>query len=105
MSTCNRKFIWEQFDWSLTTNFNPSTWYFNPRTPNPRTFQANPRTETAHFVLGLMKFYGTPLGHNGLTEFTCKNLGRISFHMSKQSNHVGQKLFGRSANFAVASLV
>ena len=41
---------------------------FQPRTPNPRTFLANPRQEkffvlrAAHFVLGLIKFYGTPLG-------------------------------------------
>ena len=45
----------EQFDWSLTTNF------------NARTFLANPRTEiffalcAAHFVLGLIHFYSTPL--------------------------------------------
>ena len=60
MSACIRKFIKEQFAWSLTTNY-------NPRTPNPRTFLANLRTEkffalrAAHFVLGLIKFYGTPL--------------------------------------------
>ena len=61
MSTCNSKFIWEQFDWSPTTIFNPKTWYFNPRTS-----LANPITDffalrAAHFVLGSMKFQGTPL--------------------------------------------
>ena len=65
----NRKFIQDQFDWSLTTIFDPITWYFNPRTPNPRTFLNNPITEkffalrAAHFVLGLMKFYVTPWSH------------------------------------------
>ena len=59
-SISNRKFILEQFDWSLTTNYNPKTWHFNPRTPNPRTNKFfSPRA--AHFVLVLIKFYGTPL--------------------------------------------
>ena len=49
-----------------------------------------------------LRFYN---GHNGLTEFTCKNSDWIFFHMSKQSDHFGQKLFGRSENFTVASLV
>ena len=44
-------------------------------------------------------------GHNGLTEFNCKNSDWNFFHMSKQSDHFGQKLFGRSANFTVASVV
>ena len=75
MSACNRKSFFGQFEWSLTTIFNPRTWYFNPRTPNPRTFLANPRTEkffalrAAHFVLGLIKFYGTPLG-GGVSQVT-----------------------------------
>ena len=66
MSTCVRKFIKNQFNWSLTTIFNPRTWYFNPRTPNPGIFLANPRTENffraarSSFFFGLI-LYGSPL--------------------------------------------
>ena len=76
MSKCNRKLIQEQFDCSPTTNCNPRTWYFNPRTPIPRTFPANPRREkfstlcAARFVLWLMKFYGTPLLYVFLSGYT-----------------------------------
>ena len=40
ISTYNRKFIQDQFDWSLTTIFNPRTWYFNPR--NTQNFSEQP---------------------------------------------------------------
>ena len=51
MSTCNRKFIEDLFDWSLTTIFNPRTWYFNPR-----TFLANAITENLSRCTQLVLF-------------------------------------------------
>ena len=56
MSACNRKFISEQFEWSLTV-------IFNPRTPNPEIPTVTVVLHVCHIKVGL------PFPENFLSSF------------------------------------